>query len=308
MQTGLVHGSSAGSPTISASVSSYVYAQQVCSFNSNPCPLAPINGSSTGTVIPTISQDQNLWYFNGNSTPSGFTLGSTSATLTASGGGAGTYAWSITSGGTIATLQGTTSGQNVTSVQIESASYSTTENDVTVQLQFEPTGGTQSVQTSYSLSVDSPYKLISNGSTNTIGVTGSCSLIPAASGTSGFQTTVPYSIISFLGSQISHIQIAESFSNHQPIYTNENWPFQAGTFTTPDGTFVDNICADGSLTPHPLPPPPPPSPPSNTAIDQLFQTWTVGGGTAAPGLSVQTDTLRRYIDHGVHTGITSPTR
>jgi len=64
VQTGLVQGVSSGSPTISASVSDYVYAQQVCSYNSNPCPVAPQNGSSPGsvcdfTIIPTTSHAQN---------------------------------------------------------------------------------------------------------------------------------------------------------------------------------------------------------------------------------------------------------
>jgi len=195
----------------------------------------------------------------------------------------------------------------VTSVQIKSISYSTTANDVTVQLQFQPTSGTSSVQTSYSLSVDSPYKLITNGPSTNRGVTGDCNSVPATSGSSGFQTLVPYAIISFFGVQVSHIPVYENFSNYQPIYTNENWgSFVAGGITTADGTFVDNICQDGSgLTPPPLPPQ---SPLSNLAVDQMFQTWYVGSGSAGHGLSVQTDTLRRYVDHGVHTGITSPTR
>jgi len=256
--------------------------------------------------VPTISRENNLWYFNGNPAPSGFTLGSTTVTLVASGGGDGNYAWSITSGSSIAALQGTTSGSNVTSVQISSTSFSTSENDVTVQLQFEPTSGTQSVQTSYSLSVDSPYKLISNGSTTNRGVKAPCEPIPAPSGTDGFQSLVPYEIISFLGVEITNITVAEHFGTDVPAYTNENWPLNTGSpITSTDGTFVDDICQVGTFTPHPLPPQ---SPPSTTLIDQASQSWNIGSGSNGPGLIVQTDTLQRYIDHGRHTGITSPVR
>ncbi len=311
VSVGNVTGVGPGSVTIGANLTSTepVGAQNVCEGGIWTCPLSFTNvgGSGGGTVTPTISQDRLLWYFNGNPTPSGFTLGSTSATLTASGGGDGTYGWSITNGSSKAALQGTTSGSNITSVQITSSSYSTSANDVTVQLQFQPSNGNGSVQTTYNLTVDSPYKLVSNGATTTRGIQGSCLAVPAASGTAGFQTLIPYAIISFQGVQISNISVFENFSNYQSIYTNENWgSFTASGITTLDGTFVDDICRDGSgLTPQPLPPQ---SPLSSVAVDQMFQTWNVGSGSAGAGLSVQTDTLRRYVDHGVHTGITSPTR
>jgi hypothetical protein len=50
------------------------------------------------------------------------------------------------------------------------------------------------------------------------------------------------------------------------------------------------------------------SPLSTLQVDQVFQTWNVGGGTNGPGLTVQTDTRRRYVDHGLHAAIVSPTR
>jgi hypothetical protein len=306
--SGVVSGVAFGTAMITASLQSTpVYNPNWCSYNYLYCPdYGPASGSDTGTVAPTISQDQALWYFDGNPVPSGFTLGSTTVTLTASGGGSGTYGWSIKSGSSIAALKGTTSGTNVTSVQISSTGYSTAENDVTVQLQFEPSSGTQSVQTSYSLTVDSPYKFVSTGSTTNKGVAGPCSQIPSPSGTAGFQSLVPYAIISFQGQQITHIPVFESLNNDVPFYTGETWPFAANGFTSTDGTLVDNICAVGSLTPHPLPPQSPTL--STTAIDQINQQWTVGGGSVASGLPVQTDTLQRFIDHGRHTGITSPVR
>ena len=228
VQTGLTKGVSAGSATITAQATSAqpVYVAQICSQGTLVCPTGEPGGSSPGTVTPVISQDQILWYFNGNPAPSGFKMGSTTVTLTASGGGSGTYGWSITSGTSIATLKGTTSGSDVTSVQISSTSYSTTENDVTVQLQFEPTSGTKSVQTSYSLTVDSPYKLVSTGSTTNSGVAGPCTLAPAPKGTAGFQSLVPYAIISFQGQQIANITTAETLNNDVIFFTGEKWLFK----------------------------------------------------------------------------------
>lgn len=309
VQSGLTHGVGAGTMILSAFLSTEPdYTPYQCFGAPLQCPVGSGGGgSSNGTVAPQISISPQLWYFNGNPAPSGFTLGSTTATLTASGGGAGTYGWSITSGSSIAALQGTTSGTNVTSVQIASTSNSTTENDVTVQLQFEPSNGTESVQTSYSLSVDSPYKMVSLGSTTNAGVAGPCNAVPVPKGTAGFESLVPYTIVSFLGTQISKIQMAETLNNQQISYSGENWPFKANTFVTPDGTFDDEICqvTSSTIAPKPLVPQ---SPLTNIVIDQFSQTWTSGGGSVAPGLIVQTDTLRRYIDHGLHTGVTSPTR
>jgi hypothetical protein len=55
VQTGLVKGVGAGSVTASASATSNVYAQQVCSYNPNPCPTTPISGSGGGTVGKTVT-------------------------------------------------------------------------------------------------------------------------------------------------------------------------------------------------------------------------------------------------------------
>jgi hypothetical protein len=269
------------------------------------CPYSQPETSVDTNVAPQISQNQKLWYFgNGISTPQGFTLGGTTATLTASGGGSGSYAWSITAGSSKAALQGTTSGQNLTSVQIASTSYSTSANDVTVQLQFTPTGGS-AIPVSYSLSVDSPYKLIA-GSVTDSGVTGqSCSNPPP--GTSGFQSLIAYTIMSFLGVQITNIGVNETFANLSDDYIGNNWPvYIPGSFTSQTGTFADDVCV---IFPTGTPPSlPPQSPLSSVKIDHGSQAWFIGSLTEAAGVEVQSNTLQAYQDHGRHLSIVSPVR
>ena len=272
---------------------------------SKQCPIEPIYPSGNVNVPPTISRSQNLWYFgNGISTPQGFTLGGTTAVLTASGGGSGDYAWSITAGGSKASLQGTTSGQNLTTVTIASTSYSTSSNDVTVNLKFTPTGGSV-ISVNYSLTIDSPYKLIAGTITDT-GVSGTSCLNPST-GTSGYQSLILYTMISFLGVQITNIAVNETFANDVDDYIGNNWPvYEAGSYTSPSGQFADDICI---IFPNGTPPSlPPQNPLSSTKIDHGSQAWFVGSLTEAAGVEVQSNTIQRYQDHGRHLSIVSPVR
>ncbi len=271
----------------------------------NICPITRPQTTAGTKVTPKISKNEPLWYFGGSPAPSGFSLGSTTVTLTASGGSGGTYEWSITSGTSIAALQGSTTES---SVQITSKSYSTSSNDVTVRLQFTPTGGSV-VPVNYSLTVDSPYKLISAGPgvNDPIAYHGPTSCTAPQSGTAGYYSTVPYSVISFLGVQISNEYVNESFGSIQNVVTN-NWPGVAASgFLTPDGTFSDIICAvnTGSATPAPLIPQ---NPLKSEVVQQVPQSWFAGSQTPGSGVEVQTDTFERLIDHGAHASVISPVR
>src|SRR6185312_7659208 len=292
--TSIWQGATAGFTTVTYSIKMTPSAPYQCTGNANV------------QVGPPIAQDHTLWYFNGNPTPTGFTLGSSGATLTASGGGNGTYVWTITTGTTKVVLENgsnTMSKTNINTMGISSRSFSTAMNDVTIQLKFTPTG-LGPLTSSASLTVDSPYKLVSTASTDNHAIKTVCTP-PSPAGTEGFQSFVHYKVLSFLGQQISIISIAENFSNIQTI-TSNTWPgYVAGTLTTPDGTFVDNICVIQQTNPISLPPQ---SPLSSLQVDQAAQRWNVGSGVVGPGLDVQTDTLRRFVDHGTHAGITSPTR
>jgi hypothetical protein len=120
----------------------------------------------------------------------------------------------------------------------------------------------------------------------------------------GFQSLVPYKIVSFFGVTVANVDINEGFSGYDPVYPGDSWTFDAGGFNTTDGTFQDNICAITSGTPHSLPPQ---SPLSSTLVDILFQTWYVGPSVQpAIGVEVQTDDLKRFQDHGLHDNVVSP--
>ena len=156
----------------------------------------------------------------------------------------------------------------------------------------------------WTLSIDSPYKLVSNGVTTNAGVS-SCSN-PGAPGTDGFQTLIPYRILSFFGTQITNIGINEYFFSYTTVYQGENWPTpNPNGAITPDGTFKDNICIVGVYTPQPLVPQ---SPLSSVEVDIRGQGFSVGSINPAIGVTVQTDNATRYLDHGVHASLVSPVR
>ncbi len=272
------------------------------------CAWFPVCASAPVTVVPSISQNTNLWYFGGGiPVPSGFTLGSTSANLTANGAITGTFTWTITSGTSKLQLENgstTITKTNANTVGVSSISYSTQADDVTVQLQYTPSGGS-AISVSYSLTIDSPYKLLAGSVTNSGAKGITCNNPPT--GTSGFDSKVNYTIVSFLGVQISNIGVNETFATAVDDYIGNNWPVSvAGGTTTTTGAFYDNICV---IFPTGTPPSlAPQSPLSGVKIDHTSQFWFVGSTTSAAGVEVQSDTLQRYQDHGIHSSIVSPVR
>ena len=196
----------------------------------------------------------------------------------------------------------TTSGNTVT---VYSIGYNTSANDVTVGLSWTPSGESAATST-LNFQVDSPYKLVAGAITNS-GVGGSSCANPPA-GTAGFQSKINYTTLSFFGVQLSNIGINETFADQTDDYIGNTWPpYTAGGALATTG-FYDNIC-EINVTP-PITPPalPPQSPLSSTKIDHGSQAWFVGSETSGSGVEVQSDTLQRYQDHGLHLGIVSPTR
>lgn len=221
------------------------------------------------------------------------------------------YTWTITNGNSRLVFENNSSTitkTNTNTVGIASTGYSIQANDVDVQLQFTPAGTSSSVTASRSLSIDSPYKLVSMGTTSNRGVAGSSCLNPP-NGTDGFQSLVPYRIVSFFGVQISNIAINETFPSEADDYIGNNWGTfagLAGSYTTPDGTFADNLCV---IHPTGTPPSlPPQSPLSTVKVDHASQFWFVGTTTQGGGVGVQSNTVQRYQDHALHHSITSPIR
>jgi hypothetical protein len=194
-------------------------------------------------------------------------------------------------------------------VGITSTPYSTQANDVTVQLQFTPSGGSQLTAT-YSLSIDSPYKLVLNGFATTGAQQGPNPCIiptPNPNGTDGYQTLYRYSMKSFFGAQITFEDANETFAKQADTYIGNNWPAYTVTPTfTATGDFTDQICAVGPTANPPTRPPQ--SPLGSVGIDYGSQFYFVGSLSEGSGVQVQSDTLTRYQDHGALAPITSPVR
>lgn len=257
---------------------------------------------------PTITLSSPLWFFgSGIPTPPNFTDGSTNATLTASGAGNGTFTWTITNGSSKATFENNSSTitkTNVNTVGISSTSFSTAADDVTIQLQWTPPGGSQ-FTLDYSLSIDSPYKLTSGGSITSTGVMLNTCPNPQA-GTAGYISYVPYLIQSFFGVQISNIGVNEAFGGRTEVYQGNNWPSPTPVpYTSPDGSFSDHIC---QTQPSGTPPSFAPGSPESQLVFQIAQNIYAGSLTSGSGLIVQEDVLEYYQTHGDHTGILSPVR
>ena len=175
---------------------------------------------------------------------------------------------------------------------------------MTVQLQFEPSGGTASVQTSFSPDVDSPYEMVPDGVTDK-GVN-TCS-DTTGGGTNGYKSQAIYTAQSFFGVTLNNLGVNETFGKDVPDASN-NWPANTpGGLTIPSSdAFADTMCSVGKTqTPAPLTPQ---NPLSSEKIVHSPQSWFVGSVTPGTGVEVQTDTQQYYIDHGRHLIIVSPTR
>jgi len=274
------------------------------------CPTHGFSPSGGANVTPSISLSTPLWFFGtGVPTPSGFTLGATNATLTASGGGNGTYVWTITGGTLQVVLENgstTITKTNVNTVGISSTFESTQADDVKVQLQYTAAGTSQALTTSLSFSVDSPYKLTSTQQPLDVGLRLGSTCQTMTSGSDGYASGIPYNIISFFGVQITNVYVNETFGSRSDGTSNK-WPSPtAGSYTSTNGTFADCLLAVGpSWTPPTLPPQ---SPLLSQDIFDILQTWYVGSLTNGSGLPVQFDDPTYYQDHGRHVSVSSPVR
>jgi hypothetical protein len=298
----------AGTPTeqVTVSVTNNGYGGQ--SFQGGSSGASATSSGVQATVsAPTISQSKPLWFFGtGVQTPGGFTFGTTSATLTVTGATTGTYLWTITNGASKAIFENNSSTitkTNANTVGISSTSYSTQANDVTVQLKLTPSGGTQ-ITLTWSLSIDSPYKLTSAGNPADAGVAAGSTCKSFSPGTSGYLSGIPYAAISKFGQTLVSFPLNETFGSRTDS-TSNNWgtPPAGGLTTDSSGKFFDCLLFAGSWNPQPLQPQ---NPLGNTLVYQLTQTWYFGTLTTGSGVVTQTDTINYYLDHGRHVSIVSP--
>jgi hypothetical protein len=308
--SGVVTGNQVGSLTLSA-VDEYYEVEAIdwyCTTEFTQCPTEYFGNEASGNVMPTISQSPPLWFFGtGVQTPGGFTLGATSATLTATGAGDGTYVWTVSSGSSkLAFQNGSTSItlQNTNTVTIYSLSYSTSSNDVAVRLQYTPSDGSQITLPLWTLTIDSPYQLVEGTLPQPTGVSACTGGFP--SGSAGWYQIIPYALESRFGAIMSYTPVNESFGQRSNIYSGNNWstPTPGPGTTNAAGAYQDNLCASGAgFTPPTMPPQ---NPIGSNLVFQLAQTWSAGTLTTGGGLAVQEDVMSYYQDHGTITQIASP--
>ncbi len=288
--SGQVTGVAVGSATITATfLSATVYTGQMC--GGNGCPTASPAPTDPGTVKPTISGPNTLWWFNGlGAGVSGYT---NQITLTASSGGTGTsYQWAITVGSGKVSLSTSTSA----TVQVTSIGQSTQANDVSITVTV---GGITSDP--FMLTVRAPY---------TFG-TDSAHPQPAyASDNTYVWRTDVYNIVldNFLTALPTSINVNENWTTAVvPDYSGTNWrrsaPNPFGCPTIQNAELDDTIQGE---VPSRIPTPVYNVNQNGTAVQHWGQEWRIGTCNTGFGPRVETNTLQKYTDHAAYTGVTTP--
>ncbi len=148
VNTGTVKGLSGGTSLITAQFSDY---GNWTDYPILGCQGTLLPGSPGGAAyVVSITGPQTAWWFNGQ-TPSGY---ATTITLTALPSGMSSYSWSLTAGTGKATL----GGQSGNSINLTGADWSTSQGDVTVQVQVTTPAGSKFA--TYNVTVRGPYKLV----------------------------------------------------------------------------------------------------------------------------------------------------
>jgi len=251
-----------------------------------PCRKVDQEADAPVPVKPVISGPNTIWWFNGLSL--GVSGYSTEITLSASGSGS-SYQWSIQDGTDKVQIAG--SGQAST-VQLSSIGQSATANDVKILVTI---GGMTSDP--FSITVKAPYQLGPDPSQPT----------PQyySDATYAWFTDIYYSVEGNFGVAMpAPLSVVESFGALVPDYSGTNWqpgPPQCLSQTDPGATFLDHIGGERSGRI--------PTPVYNTnwggaKVEHWSQDWRVGSCGGGP--RVQSDTIQKWTDHALHTGIVSP--
>jgi Bacterial Ig-like domain (group 2) len=292
--SGLVTGIAAGSVNIHAQDHYYepTYTAQFCGYNLPSCPVQPAfqpGALSYGTVIPTISGPNTVWYFS-NLTVSGY---ATSIQLTASGGSSST-SWNITAGANKITVSSFT-GSSIT-VLSSGTAFSSSVGDVKVT-------ATVNGQTSapFSLTTRTPNKLVPAS------IQTNCDSIY------GYITTKSYSIQDQLqGGLPSAAPLNESFTSGWGVdYVGTNWNASlpsAGSDTTkaPNYSLMADHMSGQNKVNSPTPIPMPTCDLNSTPVVHIDQEWRIGSLASGFGRRVQTDTVQRYVGRADHFAIHTP--
>ncbi len=298
VSAGMVTGVASGTAHIKASYTADTFELSDGNNICEPTGQANYNCTCTTTVVQ-ITGPQTVWWFNGQ-TPSAY---QTTITLTALPAGQSSYDWSLLAG----TDKGVLSGQNGNTINLSGNDYSTTEGDITVQVEvFTSTGEAFASQT---YTVRGPYMLVPGSKFHT-----------ALAGF-GYESQIWYTIYdNFNATMPSNVPFTEEWTT-SPVAEyggsgcsgGTNWTLAQFIPTPHGGTssnsqFYDLITGPGiNNTPAPCPTPTGPGEQlGSSLVVEWGQRWRVGTTTSGLGAAVQSDTFERFVDHGEHSAITSP--
>jgi len=254
-----------------------------------------------------VTQDPDLWWFNGVPDPAGY---HSTATLAVTGGEAGgEYHWRVEKGeDKVDLVAGNKRGREV----------KTAENTVTVASKAASAEAT-SVQKDISIRVEhkgeefifetvvfTPFELERTGQRH------------SARGR-GYESTITYMILDQFKRVLPrdvpwNEDVDDSGGNSNPHgvsdwtiangrQEDENWPWaeEVGIVTRPNAA-ADTIVVPGwaALQPRPQNPPQPPAEPGKDKIDHSVGSLYVGSTEIAKGVRVKRLTWQRYLDHADH--------
>jgi hypothetical protein len=232
-------------------------------------------------VQPTISGPNTVWYFAGQN-PSGY---ATQITLTSSGGSGTT--WTIVSGSDKVTLSTTTGAQ--TSITSSGSAFSSAVGDIKIKA---TANGVDSQP--FSITSRTPYRLV-QGTIQT-----------QCESTWGYETQINYTIQDQLLTTLpSGVPANENWTTAVVNdYSGTNWRRgPPNGFSLSGASFTDVIQGEQtSLPPNPVPSCTGPS----TAVQHWGQEFRVGSTTIGVGKRVQTNTLKKFLNHAEHQQIVSP--
>jgi hypothetical protein len=176
--------------------------------------------------------------------------------------------------------------------------------DVIIQLSWTPSGASAPVYPASTLAfdVDFPYNLTPYSSS---GPTAVANCAPSyALGTVGWWNQFQWQMYSFFGVPLIGMSFNENFDNEESYQFN-NWPeFIPNGVTGVYGISIltDNYCFANQDGANP-PTEPPQSPLTTSPVDSATQFYNLGSATVGGGVTVQTQTLTRYVDHATVTAI-----
>ncbi len=253
--------------------------------------------------LAKVKLGQSVWWVCGATNTLLPTKGN--LTLTNPPSGATSFAWTITAGDSRLVYSNGSSAVTTTTntAKVKSLAASTAMNDVSMSVVV------QNLTYLFDTSVRTPKQLKRRTDLDSDGGRGANCTV---SGNKGWQSFIGYEVDDQFGADTSKPDnadagISEKFGAKTDKQVN-NWPIPTeGGSSTAGGLFSDNMCiTTTAFNPAPLPPQ---APLTSNLVDQIKQTWFAGSPAVAPnqGCKVQTDTFTRYIDHGRHKNIASPT-